>query len=72
MRMRYDPEVDALFIELQDREPDHSVDYEEGVSAVLDAQGDLIALEILDFQERLANGGQLAPLADTLAEVGRS
>jgi hypothetical protein len=58
--MRYDSEVDALFIKRCEATPDHSVDHEEGVSAIVDAEGNVNALEILDFQERLARGGQLA------------
>lgn len=53
MKMRYDPEVDALFIELCEAEPISSYDYEDGVTAVVDADGRVIALELLDVRDRL-------------------
>ncbi|MDQ3549336.1 MAG: DUF2283 domain-containing protein [Chloroflexota bacterium] len=46
--MHYDPEIDALLIELRDAEPVSSLDYEPGVTAALNAHGLVIALEILD------------------------
>ncbi len=53
MKMHYDPEIDALLIELRDAEPVSSLDYEPGVAAALDAHGLVIALEILDVREHL-------------------
>jgi uncharacterized protein YuzE len=62
MKMHYDPEVDALWIELRDVKPVSSLDYEPGVTAVLDADGLVIALEILDVREYLTEEN-LAALA---------
>ncbi len=53
MKMRYDREVDALFIELVDAEPISSFDYEDGVTAIVDAEGRVIAIEVLDARGRL-------------------
>ena len=53
MKIEYDPEVDALYIELRDVYADHSIDIEEGVSVDLDADGHIVGLEILDASERL-------------------
>ena len=53
MKIQYDPEVDALYIELRDVYADHNVDIEEGVSVDLDVDGHIVGLEILDASERL-------------------
>jgi uncharacterized protein YuzE len=53
MKIHYDPETGALWIELRDAEPVSSLDYEPGVTAALDANGLVIALEILDVREHM-------------------
>jgi len=53
MKIEYDPEVDALYIELRDVYADQNIDIEEGVSVDLDADGHIVGLEILDASERL-------------------
>jgi len=53
MKIQYDPEVDALYIELRDVYADRNIDIEEGVSVDLDADGHIVGLEILDASERL-------------------
>ena len=53
MKIHYDPEIDALWIELRDAEPVSSLDYEPGVTAALDANGLVIALDVLDVRDHL-------------------
>jgi uncharacterized protein YuzE len=53
MRITYDPEADALYIELRRVQARDSVDVEKGVTADLDEDGHIIALELLDASERL-------------------
>ena len=53
MRMTYDPEADALYIELRPGDPRDSLDLEDGVSADLDSEGHVLGLEILDAKKRL-------------------
>ncbi len=53
MRISYDPEADALYIELRPATPEDSVDIEPGVTADLDAGGHIVGIEILDVSERL-------------------
>ena len=55
MRISYDPEADALYIELRSAAATDSVDLEEGVSADLDEHGHVIGIEVLDASERLGN-----------------
>lgn len=53
MKITYDPEADALYIQLREVEPKDSVDLEEGVTADLDGAGHVIGIEVLDARERL-------------------
>ncbi len=52
MKIEYDPEVDALYIELRDVYAERNIDIEPGVSIDLDAEGHIVGLEILDASER--------------------
>ncbi len=53
MRITYDPEADALYVELRDVAPEDSIDVEDGVTADVDGEGHIVGLEILDASERL-------------------
>jgi uncharacterized protein YuzE len=53
MRITYDSEADALYIELRHATPADSRDIEEGVTADLDADGHVIGIEVLHVRERL-------------------
>lgn len=53
MRITYDSEADALYIELRRAAPVDSRDIEEGVTADLDADGHVIGIEVLQVRERL-------------------
>jgi uncharacterized protein YuzE len=73
MRIRYDPEVDALSISFRDTTVT-TQELAEGITGEYDAQGQLVGLEVLDaakrfgdpstFQEITLEGlGPAAPLA---------
>jgi uncharacterized protein YuzE len=53
MKITYDPEGDVLYIQLRDVLPMDSTDIEEGVTAELDGDGHLVALELLDASKRM-------------------
>jgi uncharacterized protein YuzE len=53
LQLTYDPEADALYLSLRPAAPADSVDYEAGVTLDLDAEGNVIGVEILDASERL-------------------
>jgi uncharacterized protein YuzE len=53
LKLTYDPEADALYLLLRPAAPGDSIDYEEGVTLDLDAEGNIIGIEILDASERL-------------------
>jgi uncharacterized protein YuzE len=52
MRIEYDSEVDALYIRMQEKYVDRTVEIEEGLNLDLDKKGKLIGLEVLDATER--------------------
>ena len=53
MKINYDPEVDALYIEFRDVLAVKNIDIEEGVTVDLDKDNHIVGIEILDAQERL-------------------
>jgi uncharacterized protein YuzE len=53
MLITYDSEADILYIELRKAPVTDSEDVEEGVTALLDDDGHIVGLEILDASERL-------------------
>ena len=52
MRIEYDKEVDALYVRLQEKYVDRTVEIEEGLNLDFDESGKLIGLEVLDVTER--------------------
>lgn len=55
MKIQYDPEVDALYIELREAHAIQSLDIEEGVTVDLDEKNGIVGIEILDASEKLKN-----------------
>ena len=53
MKISYDSEVDALYIQLRDAQAAKGLDVEDGVTIDVDAHGHIIGVEILDASERL-------------------
>jgi len=52
MRIEYDSEIDALYIRMQEKYVDRTVEIAEGLNLDLDETGKLIGLEVLDATER--------------------
>jgi uncharacterized protein YuzE len=52
MKIEYDNEIDALYIRLQEKYVDRTVEIEEGLNIDLDKSGKLIGLEVLDATDR--------------------
>lgn len=67
MKIRYDPEVDALYIHFLDATvtTEHLA---EGIAADYDAEGRLAGIEILDAMKRFGDRSTLRQI--TLEEVG--
>jgi uncharacterized protein YuzE len=52
MKIEYDNEIGALYIRLQEKYVDRTVEIAEGLNIDLDESGKMIGLEVLDAVER--------------------
>ena len=52
MQIEYDPEADALYIRFRNTTPADNRDVEEGITVDLDAQKQLVGIEILHVSHR--------------------
>ena len=53
MKIEYDPEADALYIQVREADAADNIDIEDGVSVDVDAERHIVGLEILDASKRL-------------------
>ncbi|HCX89176.1 MAG: DUF2283 domain-containing protein [Nitrospirae bacterium CG_4_10_14_3_um_filter_53_41] len=54
MKIEYDPEADALYIQLREAYVDDNIDIEKGVTVDVDKEGHIIGVEILDASKKLS------------------
>ena len=54
MKIEYDKEADALYIQLREAEVDDNIDVEEGVTVDLDDKRHIVGIEILDVSKTLS------------------
>ncbi|NOZ69904.1 MAG: DUF2283 domain-containing protein [Deferribacteres bacterium] len=54
MKIEYDREADALYIQLREAYVDDNLDIEEGVTIDLDAERHIVGIEILDASKKLS------------------
>ena len=54
MRIEYDKEADALYIQLREASVDDNIDIEEGVTVDLDEKRHIVGIEILDASKKLS------------------
>jgi uncharacterized protein YuzE len=45
VKIEYDPEADALYIQIRQAQPNDNIDTEEGVTVDLDEKGHIVGLE---------------------------
>jgi uncharacterized protein YuzE len=53
MRVHYDDEVDALYLELGDEAPEGVVEITEGVNLDTTSRGRIVGIEILDASKKI-------------------
>ncbi len=53
MKIEYDPEADALYVQIREAHANDNIDIEEGVTVDVDEHGHIVGLEILDASKRL-------------------
>ena len=54
MRIEYDKEADALYIQLREANVDDNIDIEEGVTVDLDEKKHIVGIEILNASKKLS------------------
>ena len=54
MKIEYDKEADALYIQLREAKVDDNIDIEEGVTIDLDEKKHIVGIEILDVSKKLS------------------
>jgi uncharacterized protein YuzE len=54
LKIEYDREADALYIQLREAHVDDNIDIEEGVTIDIDEKKHIIGIEILDVSKRLS------------------
>ena len=53
MRVRYDKEVDAIYIKLGNQKPDGVIEISEGVNLDTTAENKIVGIEILDASKKM-------------------
>ncbi len=53
MKVRYDKEVDAAYIQMSAKKPDGALEIAEGVILHTTAQNEIVAIEILDAAKKI-------------------
>lgn len=53
MKIEYDPEADALYIQVREADVGDNIDIEDGVTVDVDADRHIVGLGILDASKRL-------------------
>jgi uncharacterized protein YuzE len=54
LKIEYDKEADALYIQLKEAHVDDNIDIEEGVTVDLDEKRHIVGIEILDASKKLS------------------
>jgi len=54
LKIEYDREADALYIQLREAYVDDNIDIEEGVTVDLDEKRHIVGIEILDVSKKLS------------------
>lgn len=62
MKTKYDQEVDALYVRFAEAPVSESEEVRPGIVFDYDAEGRIVAVEILDASEHLASGADLRTL----------
>jgi len=53
MKVSYDKEVDALYIELSTQKPDGVIEIEEGINIDITSDGNIIGIELIDAAKKM-------------------
>jgi uncharacterized protein YuzE len=64
MRTSYDPEADALYVRFAEASIVESEEVADGVVLDLDAEGRIVAIELLDASKHITAGAELPTAAE--------
>ena len=64
MKTIYDPEVDALYVRFADKPVIDSEEVSSGVVLDYDAEGRIVAIELLDASKQIASGAKFPTAAE--------
>ena len=64
MKTTYDPEVDALYVRFADKPVVESEEVSAGVVLDFDAEGRIVAIELLDASKHVASGASFPTAAE--------
>jgi len=64
MKTTYDPDVDALYVRFADAPVVESEEVSEGVVLDYDADGRIVAIELLDASKHVASGAKFPTAAE--------
>ncbi len=53
MKVKYDKEVDAAYIQMSSKRPDGAIEIAEGVILHTTAKNEIVAIEILDAEKKI-------------------
>jgi len=59
MKVSYDKEVDALYIELSTQKPDGVIEIEEGINIDISSDGNIVGIEFIDASKKIPLGSFL-------------
>jgi len=59
MKVSYDKEVDALYIELSTQKPDGVIEIEEGINIDVSSDGGIVGIEFIDAAKKMPLDGFL-------------
>jgi uncharacterized protein YuzE len=54
MKVSYDKEVDALYIELSQQKPDGVIEIEEGINIDVTSEGTIVGIELIDASNKMS------------------
>jgi uncharacterized protein YuzE len=70
MKVSYDADVDAVYLELLKSEPEGVIEVAEGIHIDVTADGRIVGIELLDASKKVSLGSEID--ADGIGTLGRA
>ncbi|PKN59843.1 MAG: hypothetical protein CVU53_06165 [Deltaproteobacteria bacterium HGW-Deltaproteobacteria-11] len=74
MKVSYDPDIDAVYLELLKSEPEGVIEVAEGIHIDVTSDGRIVGIELLDASKKVSLGSLLTYEidADGISTLGRA